>query len=375
VIYLDHNATTPVLPAVRDAMMVFLERDWGNPSAAYQFGASASQALVQAREQVASLLNADPIEVVFTSGATEANNTALHSALQAFPNKRHVISTEVEHSSIINYCAALQKRDIEVTLLPVDRSGYLDPELLKQALRPETAVVSIMWANNETGVILPVERYAEICRRAGVLFHCDAVQAVGKVPVDFRGVGCDYLTLSGHKIGAAKGVGSLIVAEAAPFAPLIIGGKQESGRRGGTEPVASIVGLGMACAIAERRSPNAWAAVAALRDQLEQRILTEIPGSYRNGDAAARLPNTLNCGIRGVDSDALVAYLDRHDICVSSGSACMEQSLSPSHVISAMTRDHARAQEALRISLGLTTVASDLDRCFQLIQQLVATLR
>jgi cysteine desulfurase len=186
---------------------------------------------------------------------------------------------------------------------------------------------------------------------------------------------CDFLTLSGHKIGAAKGVGALIVKEGTSFHPLIIGGKQESGRRGGTEPVASIVGLGIACAIATRRSPNAWAGIAALRDQLEIRILTEIPGSYRNGDSTSRLPNTLNCGITGVDSDALVAFLDRHDICVSSGSACMEQSLSPSHVIAAMTRDHARAQEALRISLGLTTTASELDRCFQLIQQLVATLR
>lgn len=274
-------------------MLAFLDKEWGNPSAAYQFGATAGRAIEQAREQVASLVSATAAEVIFTSGATEANNTALFSALQAFPNRRHVISTNVEHSSIINYCSALQKRDIEVTLLPVDRNGYLDPELLKQSLRPETAVVSIMWANNETGVILPVARYAEICRRAGVLFHCDAVQAIGKVPVDFHGVGCDYLTLSGHKIGAAKGVGALIVAEAAPFAPLIVGGKQESGRRGGTEPVASIVGLGKACAIAAKRSPNAWAAVAALRDQLEQRILTEIPGSYRNGDAAARLPNTL----------------------------------------------------------------------------------
>lgn len=374
-IYLDHNATTPVLPAVRDAMMVFLERDWGNPSASYQFGASASQALAQAREQVASLLSADPTEVVFTSGATEANNTALHSALQASPNKRHVISTEVEHSSIINQCSALQKRDIDVTLLRVDRQGRLDPESLRQALRPETAVVSIMWANNETGVILPVERYAEICRQAGVLFHCDAVQAIGKVPVDFRKLGCDYLTLSGHKIGAAKGVGALLVREGAPFSPLIVGGKQEAGRRGGTEPVASIVGLGIACAIAGRRSPNAWAPVAALRDQMEERILSQIPGAYRNGSATSRLPNTLNFGITGVDSDALVAFLDHHNICVSSGSACMEQSLSPSHVIAAMTRDHARAQEALRISLGLTTTEGDLDQCFQLIQQLVAKLR
>jgi cysteine desulfurase len=232
-----------------------------------------------------------------------------------------------------------------------------------------------MWANNETGVILPVAKYAEICRQAGTLFHCDAVQAVGKVPVDFQGVGCDFLTISGHKIGAAKGVGALTVKERTPFHPLIIGGKQESGRRGGTEPVASIVGLGIACAIAVQRSPNAWAGIAALRDQMEASILAEIPGSYRNGNPASRLPNTLNCGITGVDSDSLVAFLDRHDICVSSGSACMEQSLSPSHVIAAMTRDHARAQEALRISLGLTTTASDLDRCFRLIQQLVATLR
>lgn len=356
-------------------MTSFLERDWGNPSSSYEFGAFASRALEQARKHVATLVNAEATEVIFTSGATEANNTALHSALQFGSNRRHVISAEVEHSSVINYCSTLQQRGVEVTLLPVDRHGWLDPDRLKRALRPETAIVSIMWANNETGVILPVAQYAEICRKAGVLFHCDAVQAVGKVPVDFRGVGCDYLTLSGHKIGAAKGVGALILKQGTPFHPLIIGGKQESGRRGGTEPVASIVGLGVACAIAAQRSPNAWSVIAALRDRLEERILTEIPGSYRNGNPTSRLPNTLNFGITSVDSEALVTYLDRHDICVSSGSACMEQSLSPSHVIAAMTRDHARAQEALRISLGLTTTASDIDRCFELIQQLVATLR
>lgn len=356
-------------------MLRALEQEWGNPSTAYRFGAAANRAIEEARERVATLVNASAGEVVFTSGATEANNTALHSALSALPERRHVISVEVEHSSILNYCASLQRRGIEVTLLPVDQDGLLDPVLLQRSIRPGTAVVSVMWANNETGVILPVARYAEICRRAGVLFHCDAVQAVGKVPVDFRGVGCDYLTISGHKIGAAKGVGALIAREGAPFHPLIIGGKQESGRRGGTEAVASIVGFGVACAIAAQRSPNAWSTIAGLRDRLEERILTEIPGSYRNGNPDSRLPNTLNCGITGVDSDALVTYLDRHDICVSSGSACMEQSLSPSHVIAAMTRDHSRAQEALRISLGLTTTASDLERCFQLIQQLVATLR
>ena len=374
-IYLDYNATTPVLPAVRDAMWPYLTSEWGNPSSSYGFGVRAKSAVTNAREQVACLINSSPAEVVFTSCATEANNTAIHSAILAHPERRHVITTQVEHSSVLHYCEALGTRGYDVTFLGVDAGGRLDLDALASAIRPDTAIVSIMWANNETGMIFPAARIAEVCQRAGVFYHCDAVQAVDKVAVDFAATGCDYLTLSGHKLGAPKGIGALITRAGAPVHPLLVGGKQEGGRRGGTESVPLIVGLGAACDSATGRGIAAWLPVLELRDRVEHHILSEIPDSYRNGTAENRLPNTFNFGIRGVDGDALVAFMDRHEVCVSSGSACLEQSLAPSYVVAAMTGDHERANEALRVSLGLTTTAAELDRFFELVRTLATTLR
>ena len=375
VIYLDHNATTTVLPEVVDAMWPYLSEQWGNPSSGYRFGATAKQALEVARAHVAELISSRPEEILFTSGATEANNTAIHAALATQPQKRHLITSRVEHSSVLGYCEAVAQRGIEVTYIEVDANGQLDLAALAEAMRLDTALVSLMWANNETGVISPVAEIAALCQNRDVRFHCDAVQAVGKVAVDFSHIPINYLTLSGHKLGAPKGVGALVIQEGTPFAPLIVGGKQEAERRGGTESVPLIVALGVACSIASRRDPAAWSQVANLRDELEKRVFAVFPEAYRNGGPDSRLPNTSNFGIPGVDSDALVAFLDSQGICVSSGSACMASSLAPSHVVMAMRHDHQKASEALRVSLGLATTDSEVTRLVELLETFAAVVR
>ncbi len=333
-------------------MMPYLVSEWGNPSSAYRFGARAKAAVEKARAQVAALVNARPEEVVFTSCATEANNTAIHSALMANPAKRHVVTSQVEHSSVLHYCQELERRGYEVTYLPVCSEGLLDLNQLERAIRPDTAVVSLMWANNETGVIWPVKAIGEICLRCGVLYHCDAVQAVGKIPVDFTGLPIQFLTLSGHKLGAPKGIGALVVRDGVYFHALILGGKQEAGRRGGTECVPLIVALGEAARIAQTRTYDDWARIAAIRDAFDYEILASVPSAYRNGAKNTRLPNTTNLGFTGCDNDALVTFCDRNGICISSGSACLESAISPSHVILSMTRSHDKASESIRVSIG-----------------------
>lgn len=367
-IYLDFNATTPVLPEVREAMLPFLAHEWGNPSSSYRMGARAKLALDHARAQVGQLLDASPSEIVFTSCATEANNAAIQSALITNPGKRHVVTSRTEHSSVLHFCEVLSTRGYDVTFLPVSAEGLIDLHELEAKIRPDTAVVSLMWANNETGVISPVHEIGKICAYRGVFFHCDAVQAAGKLPVSFGDTPIDFLTVSGHKLGAPKGVGALVLREGVAFHPLIVGGKQESGRRGGTESVPLIVALGVACEQAQRRGPNAWDPVAKLRDEFEEQLLTKLTGAYRNVSDAPRLPNTSNFGIRGVDSDSFVTFCDAQGVCVSSGSACMESAISPSHVLLAMTGSHSRASEALRISLGLETKREELTRCVTLLQ-------
>jgi len=374
-IYLDHNATSPVMPEVADAMWPYLTEQWGNPSSTYRFGATAKAAVENARHNVAALINAQPDEILFTSGATEANNTAIHAALATQPERRHVITSKVEHSSVLGYCESLQGRGIAVTYLDVNREGQLDLAELSAAIRPDTAVVSLMWANNETGVIFPVAEIAALCLERGVRFHCDAVQAVGKLPVDLRRQPIDYLSLSAHKIGGPKGVGGLAIRTGTAFAPLLVGGKQEGNRRAGTESVPLIVGLGVACGLAARRGAAAWQPVMALRDRFETQIMLKLPDAYRNGAATPRLPNTFNFGLPGVDSDALVTYLDSRGVCVSSGSACMQSALAPSHVVLAMTQSHDRASEAVRISLALDTKPADLDHLVTLIGEFAALPR
>jgi cysteine desulfurase len=375
VIYLDHNATTPVAPEVLEALLPYLTTDWGNPSSSYQFGSRLKTVLETAREQVAELLGASPREILFTSGGTEANNTALHAAVRARPGRRHIVTSAVEHSAVLEPCRALEQDGYRITRLPVDRDGLLSLTDLENALTEDTAVVSLMWANNETGVLFPVQQIAELCRARGVLFHCDAVQAVGKVPVDVRRVPVDYLTLSGHKIHAPKGVGALYVRRQAPFTPLIRGGHQEQERRGGTEPVPLIVGLGRAAELARQRLPEYAAKVQSLRDALEAGLLGSIPDTELNGHPSQRLPNTTNLTFRGIEAEALLILLDLEGICVSAGSACLAGSAEPSHVIRAMKPDTATARQMLRFSLGPENTPQDIATTLDAVRRAVSSLR
>src|SRR5260221_6811836 len=292
--YFDNNATTRVAPEVVDAMLPFLSEHWGNASSAYSFGKEVARYLKEARAKVAALVNADPKEIVFTSCGTESNNTAIHSAQALQPEKKHVVMTTVEHPANINYGEFLQKRGCQVTFLPVDADGSLDLHLLDQSIRPDTAIVSIMWANNETGVIFPIEEIAAICRSKGVLCHTDAVQTPGKLKIDVKALDVDFLSLSAHKLHAPKGIGMLYVKRRTKYQPYIIGGHQERGRRGGTENVANIVGFGRAAELATAHLTDENTRVRGLRDRLENTILKTIPNTIRNGAKEDRLPNTSN---------------------------------------------------------------------------------
>jgi cysteine desulfurase len=374
-IYLDYNSTTPIDPEVLEAMMPFLTKEWGNPSSTYRFGSNLRSAIGTSREQVADLIGANPGEILFTSCATESNNAAIHAALKASPAKRHVVTSAVEHSSVLNYCMALQKEGVKVTYLPVDCEGLLKIADLEAVITNETAVVSLMWANNETGVLFPVSEIAQVCKSRGVLFHCDAVQAVGKVEIDLRNIPVDYLSVTGHKIGAPKGIGALFVRRKVPFRPLIHGGHQERGQRGGTESVPLMVGLGRAAELARKKLPNYEAQVRPLRDALESNILTSIPDTELNGHKTQRLANTTNITFHGIESEALLLLLDQEDICASSGSACLADSDEPSHVVKAMKPDNSSSRQMVRFSLGNIHTLSEIKTAFQLLKNVAEALR
>ena len=334
-IYLDNNGTTQVLPEVIEAMMPYFTTDWGNPSSSYKFGSKLKTVIETAREQVADLIGAHPREVIFTSCGTESNNAAIHAALKAHPGKRHIITSAVEHSSVLNYCMALEKEGYRVTYLPVDRDGLLKLAALENAITDETAIVSLMWANNETGVLFPVKEIAEICRSRGVLYHCDAVQAAGKTAIDVQKIPIDYLSLTGHKFHAPKGIGALYARRKTPVSPYVYGGHQERGLRGGTESVPLIVGMGKAAQLARKHLPVYDKKVRPLRDMLEDGILNSVPNTELNGHKTQRLANTSNITFHGIESEALLILLDKEGICASSGSACLADSDEPSHVIGA----------------------------------------
>jgi len=375
VVYLDHNATTPVLPEVFEVIRPYFCDEWGNPSSSYRFGSKLKRVLEVAREEVASLIGAHPCEILFTSGGTESNNAAIHASLKAQPGKRHIITSAVEHSSVLSYCRALEREeDCEVTYLPVDRDGLLSLTDLENALRPDTAVVSLMWANNETGVLFPIEKIALLCRARGVLLHCDAVQAVGKLRVDVREAPVDYLSMTGHKLGAPKGIGALYVRNKAPFAPYLHGGHQERSRRGGTENVPFIVGLGHAAQLAAKYLARYDKRVRPLRDALEEGLLAAIPGAERNGHPAERIANTTNLTFHGIESEALLLLLDGSGICASSGSACLADSPDPSHVIAAMKPGPA-ARQMIRFSLGWDSPLDEIREAIATVQRCVASLR
>jgi cysteine desulfurase len=374
-IYFDHNATTPVLPEVFEAMRPYFCDEWGNPSSAYRFGSKLKTLIGAAREQVAEMIGALPEEILFTSCATESNNAAIQAVLKSNPTKRHIVTSAVEHSSVLNHCQALEKEGYRVTCLPVSRDGLLNMADLEHALTDQTVVVSLMWANNETGVLFPVQEIAELCRERRVLFHCDAVQAAGKVGINVRQTSVDYLSLSGHKFYAPKGVGALYVRRNSPFVPFLHGGHQENGLRGGTENVPLIVGLGKAAEFATRRLQNFDAQVRPLRDKLETSILTKISNTEVNGHLGLRLANTTNITFRGVESETLLVLLDQAGICASKGSACLGNSDGPSHVIKAMKSDVMTARESLRFSLGINSREKEIYTCVDTLIQSISAIQ
>ncbi len=375
VIYFDNNATTRVAPEVLKAMLPFLTEKWGNPSSAYTFGHQLASHIHQAREKVSALLNADPREIIFTSCGTESNNSAIHSALVSEPSKRHVLTTAVEHSANIKFCSFLQKQGYSVTFLPVESDGTLDLHLLEKSIRPDTAIVSAMLANNETGVLFPIEEIAAVCRSKGVLCHTDAVQTPGKIKLDVKELGVDFLSLSAHKLHAPKGIGLLYVKRKTKYHPYVIGGGQEGGRRGGTENVPYIVAFGRAAELAVASLGDENTRVRAMRDKLERGILEHVPGASRNGAREPRVPNTTNIAFEGIEAEGILLLLDQVGICASSGSACTTGSLDPSHVLLAMGASAERARSSVRFSLGIYNTEAEVDHALKHLPGIVSKLR
>jgi len=378
IIYMDNNATTRIAPEVLDAMMPFLTDYYGNPSSMHNFGGQVGREVTAARVKVADLLGAEPEEITFTSCGTESDSTAILSALQSFPDKRHIVTTRVEHPAIKTLCDNLDARTghkHRVTRLKVASDGTLDLDEYKAALDDDTAIVSIMWANNETGVIFPIEEMAAIAKKRGILFHTDAVQAVGKIPINLKKLDVDFLSLSGHKLHSPKGVGVLYVRRGTPFVPFLAGGHQEKGRRGGTENVASIVGLGRACELAAEKMEEENTKVRALRDKLENGLLAGVPRSILNGHKIDRLPNTANISFEFVEGEAILLHLNRYNICASSGSACTSGSLEPSHVLRAMGVPFTAAHGSIRFSLSIYNTEQEVDFVLEKVPSIISSLR
>jgi len=375
IIYMDNNATTRVAPEVLEAMLPFLTDLYGNPSSAYIFGGQVARHIRKAREQVAAILGASPEEIIFTSCGSESDNTAIMSALNTAKDKMHVVTTRVEHPAVKVLCNELIKRGCRVTEIPVDREGRLDMDRYKKSLTPDTAIVSMMWANNETGAIFPVEEAAQLAKERGILFHTDAVQAVGKIPIDLQQSAVDMLSISGHKLHAPKGIGVLYVRKGTKFSPFLIGGHQERGRRGGTENTAGIIGLGRACELAAQRMEEENTRVRELRDRLEKGLLGRVPNSRVNGGGAERLPNTTNISFEFVEGEAILLLMDELGICASSGSACTSGSLQPSHVLRAMGVPFTMAHGSVRLSLSVYTTEEEVDIVIDKLPPIIEKLR
>jgi cysteine desulfurase len=376
-IYLDHNATTPTRPEVLEAMLPYLRGRFGNANSIHGWGREARRALERAREVIACALGAREREsVVFVSSGTEADNLALKGAAWAATARgRHVVTTAVEHHAVINSCRSLQEQGFDVTYLPVDEDGLIDPAALGRSLRADTIVVSMMQANNETGVILPLDVAGRLARERGIALHTDAVQTFGRLPIDVESLGVDLLSLSGHKIYGPKGIGALYVKPGTPMVPLVHGGQQERGRRPGTENVAGAVGLARAVELALASMRNEAERLRRLRDRLEGGILQRIEGARVNGHRERRLPNTSNISFQGTDDESLVLALDLEGIAVAAGAACTSGSLEPSHVLRAMGRREEIDGGAVRFSLGAGTTEAEIDRVLELLPGLVERIR
>lgn len=374
-IYLDNNATTKVAPEVLEEMLPYFHEYYGNPSSMHTFGGQVARKIEEARRKVARLIGATPEEIIFTSCGTESDSTALRAAIHSEPQKRHIITTRVEHPAVRNLCKSLAESGYRVTFVPVDREGRLDLDFLYQHLTDDTAIVSIMWANNETGVIFPIEEISPVLKQRGIVFHTDAVQAVGKIPVDVNRAGVDLLSLSGHKIHAPKGIGALYVRKGTKYAPFLIGGHQEKGRRGGTENVAAIVGLGKASELALGHIEEMNTRVSALRDRLETEILKRVPNCAINGVRDHRLPNTTSIGFEYVEGEAILLMMDEFGICASSGSACTSGSLEPSHVLRAMGVPFTSAHGSIRFSLSVYNTLEEIDLVIEKLPPIIERLR
>jgi len=376
IIYADNNATTKVAEKVFEEMRPYFCELYGNPSSMHSFGGQVGKKMTEARERAAQLLNADPSEIVFTGGGTESDNTAILGTLRSYPKKKHIITTRVEHPAVLNLCTWLEHREgYEVTYLGVNREGMIDTDQLKEALCDNTAIVSIMSANNETGVLFPIEEIAEIVKGNGSIFHTDAVQMVGKLPIDLKKTPIDLLAISGHKLHAPKGIGVLYIRKGTRFRPYMIGGHQEKGRRGGTENTSSIIGLGKACELAERSIEDENSRVRTMRDRLEQALLDKIPQSMLNGHKENRLPNTCSICFEFVEGEAILLLLDKEGICASSGSACTSGSLEPSHVLRAMGVPFTMAHGSIRFSLSRFNTEAEIDHIIDKMPPIIEKLR
>jgi len=376
-IYLDHNATTPLLPAVLDRMTAVLREQFGNPSSVHHFGQQAKSVIDEARTDVADLIGAEPSEVLFTSGGTEADNIAIRGTAEALEatGKRHVIASSIEHEAVLNTLKALVRRGWRTTLLPVDQTGIVSPAALHEALTGDTAVVSIMHANNEIGTIQPIADLAALAHQHGALLHTDAVQSAGKIAIDVKALGVDMLSMSAHKFYGPKGAGALWVRRGVRVLPLLTGGRQERNRRAGTENVAGIVGMGVAARAAAAKMTEEARRLAALRDRLEAGILRGVPGTAVNGSIESRVPNTTNISFDRVEAESLLIALDLEGIAVSTGSACSSGTLEPSHVLKAMGFNAHRTQNSIRFSLGAANTEAEIDRVIAVLPAIVEKLR
>jgi len=374
-IYFDNNATTNIAPEVLDEMLPYLRELYGNPSSMHTFGGQLHRKIEEARLRVANLLGAEPEEIIFTSCGTESDNTGLMSAVESVPHKKHIITSRVEHPAVLNFCKHLARKGYRATYLPVSKQGELNVDELVKAVDEDTAVVSLMYANNESGVIFPVAELGEMLKERGILFHTDAVQAVGKIPIDLKKLPVDMLSLSGHKLHAPKGVGALYVRKGARFHPYIIGGHQEHGRRAGTENVASIIALGKACELAGDKLSQEVIYLKGLRDKLENALLKFCPDARINGDVNSRLPNTTNISFEYVEGEAILLRLNEFGICASSGSACTSGSLEPSHVLRAMGVPATLIHGSIRFSLSRYNTEAEVDKVIEIMPPVIKELR
>lgn len=374
-IYLDNNATTKIAPEVLEEMLPYLKEMYGNPSSMHTFGGQLHRKVEEARGKVAGLIGAEPEEIIFTSCGTESDNTAIMSAVESLSDKKHIITSRVEHPAVLNFCKHLERKGCRITFIQVDKQGRLELDEFSKAIDDDTALVSLMYANNETGVIFPLMEIGEMLKERGILFHTDAVQAAGKIPIDLKKLSVDMLSLSGHKLNAPKGIGALYVKKGTRFHSYIIGGHQEHGRRAGTENVASIVGLGRACEFAGENLYKEMSYLRGLRDKLETALLKLCPDARVNGDVNNRLPNTTNLSFEYVEGEAILLRLNEFGICASSGSACTSGSLAPSPVLMAMDVPATAIHGSVRFSLSRYNTEAEVEKVIEIMPGIIKELR